>query len=111
MDLHDRIIAEPQLFNGNVPASRPSPKPQRPLPQVADVTLADVDLANEASQQHATEAIIESLKVSGACFVRNMVSKRALGEIELDIRPHLNAAKVWKGMVILLLHQSPPFTT
>lgn len=99
MDYHNRIIASSQLINGNVSASRPSPRLDRPFPKVANV-----DLANEVSQQRATEAIIESLKVSGACILRNMVSKNALDEIEKDIRPHLNTAKVWKGTVTLVLH-------
>lgn len=97
---HDHIIASSQVINGNVPTSGSSPKLDRPLPRVADV-----DLANEGSPQHATGAIIESLKVSGACIVRNMVGKSALDEIEKDIRPHLNTAKVWKGTVTPFLHR------
>ena len=95
MDFHDQVIAAAQLINGNVPSSKPQLGPDRPVPQVSDV-----DLANRVSQQHVIEAIVESLKVSGACIVRNMVSKEGLEEIEKDIRPHLNTAKVWQGMDI-----------
>ena len=97
MDFHDQVIAAAQLINGNVPSSEPQTGPDRPVPQVSDV-----DLASQDSRQHIVEAVIESLKVSGACIVRNMVSKEGLDEIEKDIRPHLNTAKVWQGTDIPL---------
>lgn len=92
MDFHDQLIAASQLINSNLPSSKPPTMPDRPVPQVSDV-----DLAHQVSQQDVIEAVIESLKVSGACIVRNMVSKEGLDEIEKDIEPHLNTAKVWQG--------------
>lgn len=105
MDFHDQVIAAAQLINGNVPSSKPQTGPDRPVPQVSDV-----DLASPVSQ-HVIEAVIESLKVSGACIVRNMVSKEGLDEIEKDIRPHLNTAKVWQGTHIHYSTEHPQYIT
>ena len=94
IDYHDRLIASSIAVNAHAPLSKQKTKPDRLLPKVDDV-----DLATVASQQHATQAIIESMKVSGACIVRRMINKNALDEIEKDIRPHLETASVWEGMV------------
>lgn len=71
--------------------------PDGQLPEVSHVDLADA-----VSQEQAVGEIIESIKLSGACIVRNMVSTKALDEIERDIRPHLDTASVWKGMLCLV---------
>ena len=89
IDYHDRLIASSIALNGYAPSSKQTAKSVLSLPKVGDV-----DLATVASQQHATQAIIESMKVSGACIIWRMINKDALDEIGKDIRPHLKTASV-----------------
>lgn len=58
-----------------------------------------VDLLEQTSQEGAIQAIINRMKVSGACIVRNMVHKNAMDEVEKEIKPHLDTASVWEGRV------------
>ena len=60
----------------------------------------DVDLLEQTSQEGAIQAIIERMKVSGACIVRNMVHKDAMDEVEKEIKPHLDTASVWEGLLL-----------
>lgn len=89
--------SSPHQLDGNDTRTIFSPKPDGHVPNVSDL-----DLAFGTSQQEIVEAIIEGLKVAGGCIIRNMVSKDIIDEIERDIRPHLNTAKVWKGTSFVL---------
>lgn len=89
--------SSPHQLDGNDPRTIFSSKPNGHVPNVSDV-----DLASGTSQEEIVEAIIEGLRVAGGCIIRNMVSKDALDEIEREIRPHLDTAKVWKGISFVL---------
>jgi hypothetical protein len=69
--------------------------PDLPLP-----TVSDLDPGKYESKVTLIEDIIESLRRSGGCVVRNMVAKDRLDEIEKEVRPYLNIAEPWNGMTI-----------
>lgn len=66
--------------------------PDAPIPQISDLDLQTVN-----SDKQLVADIIRSMKLTGACIVRNMVGKPALDEIEAHIRPYLDSASEWKG--------------
>lgn len=65
--------------------------PDSPVPQVGDF-----DLKSATSQEQLILDIVESMRRSGGCIVRNMVDKPVLDEIESQIRPHIETAGRWE---------------
>jgi hypothetical protein len=74
------------------------PKMSPTVPKLPLPVVSDLDLRNYKSQEALIEDAIKSLKISGGCIIRNLVTKGQLNEIEKDVRPHLDAAEPWNGM-------------
>lgn len=70
----------------------PAQSPDSALPKVSDL-----DSKAYLSQDSLLADIIESLRVSGGCVVRNLVAPDVLKEIEGEVRPHLDKAEPWNG--------------
>lgn len=66
--------------------------PDSPLPHVSDLDSKAYD-----SQEALLADIIESLRASGGCVIRNLVNKDVLKEIEMEVRPYLDKAVPWNG--------------
>ena len=66
--------------------------PDSPLPHVGDL-----DSKTYESHEALLADIIESLRVSGGCVIRNLVDKDVLKEIEMEVRPYLDEAEPWNG--------------
>ncbi|KAF2491490.1 PhyH-domain-containing protein [Lophium mytilinum] len=50
-----------------------------------------IDLNTYETEEHLTDDIISSLKVSGGCIIRNMYQQSTLDAMEQEIRPYINA--------------------
>ena len=66
--------------------------PDSPLPHVSDLDSKAYD-----SEEALLADIVESLRVSGGCVIRNLVGEDVLKEIEREVRPHLEKAEPWNG--------------
>jgi hypothetical protein len=77
----------------NKPCSKPQTNPEIPLPLVSRL-----DLNSYSRQEDLAADIIESLRRSGGCIIRNMIQKVVLNSIESEIRPHLNNVRKGEGM-------------
>ena len=86
----DTAIKDPALskpgVNGKVQT------PDSPLPAVSDL-----DSKAYKSQDVLLADIIESLRVSGGCVIRNLVSENLVKEVEGEVRPYLEKAEPWNG--------------
>ena len=56
-----------------------------------------IDLTAGLSPDQATEQIIESMKLDGACIVRGMIDREKMSRVSQDFEPHLRNASVWEG--------------
>jgi ectoine hydroxylase-related dioxygenase (phytanoyl-CoA dioxygenase family) len=63
-----------------------------PLPEVGDL-----DSKSYASEDALVKDIIESMRTSGGCIIRRLLSRETVAEIEKDVRPYLSAAEAWNG--------------
>jgi hypothetical protein len=50
-----------------------------------------------------TAEVVAALREAGGCIVRGLVQKESLGQIERDLRPHLDADQPWNGIMPLTL--------
>src|ERR1700761_3939189 len=62
----------------------------QPKPEVKQPRVSKLDLNSYKSQDDLVVDIIESLRRSGGCIIRNMIQKPVLSSIESEIRPHLD---------------------
>jgi len=53
-------------------------------------TVSKLDLNNYNCNDDLVTDIIESLRRSGGCIIRNMIQKHTLNSIESEIRPHMD---------------------
>ncbi|KAL8670382.1 MAG: hypothetical protein Q9168_005077 [Polycauliona sp. 1 TL-2023] len=67
--------------------------PTQPLPRVGQVNAGV-----ESPYQETLESIIESLKLSGGCIVRNLISRETVQELNHDFAPYFTKAKPLKSM-------------
>ena len=84
-------------MNGHATAgSDPVQGPDSPVPIVKEFDFKNCD-----SQEELLEGIIESMRLSGGCVVRNLVNKEALQDVEFEVRPWLEKAEPWNGNMAL----------
>ena len=76
--------------------------PNSPVP-----TVKVVDFKNCNSQEELLGEIIESMRLSGGCVVRNLVTREALQEVETEVRPWLEKAEPWHGEMTLFIFVIP----
>ena len=62
--------------------------PNRPPPPVSDI-----DAASFEDEQDLVREIIESLRISGGCVVRNFIEKQDVQKLGRDFAPHFAKAK------------------
>ena len=79
------------LSNG-ASSSTPVQGPDSPLPPVSSL-----DSKAYSSQEALVADIVESMRLSGGCIVRNLVGQEALSEVEKEVRPWLDKAEPWNG--------------
>jgi hypothetical protein len=79
----------------NKPCPKPQTNPEIPLPLVSRL-----DLNSYSHQEDLAVDIIDSLRRSGGCIIRNMIQKDVLNSIESEIRPHMNNVRKAEGMSI-----------
>jgi hypothetical protein len=58
-----------------------------PLPEVREFDAATATV----------DELVEALKISGGVFIRNMLTKDEISQIEADVRPWLEKDKPWEG--------------
>ena len=66
--------------------------PDQPVPIVSDL-----DAGERVSYQELLHGVIESLKVSGGCLVRNFISQETVKELNDDFAPYFDKAKQLKS--------------
>lgn len=66
--------------------------PDQPLPRVGDV-----DTKASTSHQQLLQQVIESLRVSGGCIIRNFITPGVREELNRDFAPHFAKAKPLKS--------------
>ena len=69
--------------------------PNSPVPEPSDLDFKSYD-----SQEALLADIIESIRTSGGCVIRNLIAKDKVAEIEKEVRPWLDKAEPWKGKPI-----------
>ncbi|KAI9703844.1 MAG: hypothetical protein M1836_007616 [Candelina mexicana] len=79
-------------INGRDGVSKPLMGPHSKIP-----VPADLDVLTAKSEDRLVEEIIESIRVSGGCVIRNMVGKDVIEQLERDFRPHIINDKSWNG--------------
>ena len=79
-------------LDANKDTTRPVQSPESPLPSVSHV-----DSKAYSSQEALIADIIKSMRLSGGCIIRNLVSAEALKQIEGEVRPYLDKAQPWNG--------------
>ena len=66
-------------------------------PNSPSAHVGDLDSRTYSSNAALVEDIVRSMKVSGACIVRQLLRQDALDAIEKEVRPSLDTAKPWRG--------------
>lgn len=66
--------------------------PDQPLPRVSDL-----DATASTSHQQLLEQVIESLRVSGGCILRNFITPAVREELNRDFAPHFAKATPLKS--------------
>ena len=70
--------------------------PDQPLPRVSDL-----DASERVPHQELLQGVIESLKISGGCLLRNFISQETVKELNDDFAPYFDKAKPLKSMKYL----------
>ena len=93
----------PSSMNGDTTARSDHVQgPNSPVP-----TVKQFDFKNCTSQEELLGEIIESMRLSGGCVVRNLVQREALQEVETEVRPWLEKAEPWNGEMPLFIFVTP----
>lgn len=66
--------------------------PDQPLPRVSDL-----DASERLPYQELLQGVIESLKISGGCLLRNFISQEIVKELNDDFAPYFDMAKPLKS--------------
>ena len=66
--------------------------PDQPLPGVGDF-----DAGGQVPYQELLQGVVESLKISGGCLLRNLISQETVKELNDDFVPHFDKAKPLKS--------------
>lgn len=74
-----------------------NPKVSTRSPAVPDVSRLDMEDYHTAGEEALVSDIIQSLKRSGGCIIRNMLPRKRLAQCEKEIRPYLNATEKADG--------------
>ncbi|KAE9964244.1 hypothetical protein BLS_008519 [Venturia inaequalis] len=64
-----------------------------PCPDVPEVSRLDTKDYQTKGEEALVSDIIQSLKRSGGCIIRNMIPQKSLAQCEKEIRPYLNATE------------------
>lgn len=70
--------------------------PDQPLPVVSDF-----DASERVPYQELRQGVVESLKISGGCLLRNFISQETAKELNDDFAPYFNEARPLKSMECL----------
>ena len=68
------------------------PGPDQPLPRVSEL-----DAGGWIPPHELLQSVIESLKISGGCLVRNFISQETIKELNNDFAPYFDKAKPLKS--------------
>lgn len=71
--------------------------PDQPLPGVSDL-----DAGERVPYQELLQGVIESLKISGGCLLRNFISQEIVKELNDDFAPYFEKAKPLKSTQLSL---------
>ena len=66
--------------------------PEQPLPDISDL-----DASDRVPYQELFQAVVESLKISGACLLRNFISQETVKELNDDFAPYFAEAQPLKS--------------
>ena len=66
--------------------------PDQPVPVVSDL-----DARERVSHQDLLHGVVESLKISGGCLLRNFISQQTVKELNDDFAPYFDKAKQLKS--------------
>lgn len=71
---------------------------QQSLPRISDF-----DASGRVPHQELLQGVIESLKISGGCLLRNFISQETVKELNDDFAPYFDRAEPLKSMRFLPL--------
>jgi hypothetical protein len=54
------------------------------------IPLRTVDTRDFPGEDALTNAVIEEIKIAGACIIRNLIPQRTIDKVVKDLEPHLN---------------------
>lgn len=78
--------------------------PDRPLPEIGDLDAG----GERVPYQELLQGVIESLKVSGGCLLRNFISRETVHELNGDFVPYFDQAQQLKSTIYLFSRSEQP---
>ena len=65
--------------------------------------VSDLDAGERIPYQDLLQGVIESLKISGGCLLRNFISQETVKELNDDFAPYFDKAKPLKSTIYIFM--------